>query len=51
MAEEDHPAIADELVEVDGPVGGVGIEVWCCVTEAERLGAVVGTHDADLEVL
>ena len=32
MREEDGPVVADEFVEVDVAVGGVGIEVWCRVT-------------------
>ena len=28
MREEDNPVIADEVVKVDGPGRGVGLEVW-----------------------
>lgn len=27
MGEEDHPAVADELVEVDKAIGGIGLKV------------------------
>ena len=35
MGEEDHPFVADELVEVDGAVAGVGPEIGSSRPEAE----------------
>ena len=37
MGEEDDPAIADEVVEVDGPGGGVGLEVGRDGAEAKTV--------------
>jgi hypothetical protein len=28
VGEEDYPVVADEIVEVDGAIGGFGVEVW-----------------------
>lgn len=35
MREEDDPVVADELVEVNGAVGGLGLEVGGNAAEAE----------------
>ena len=35
VGEEDHPFIANELVEVDGALGGLGLEVGGNGTQAE----------------
>lgn len=43
VGEEDDPVVADELVEVNGAFGGVGLEVWRDVTEAEA-GSEHGQH-------
>lgn len=39
MREEDHPLVADELVEVDGALGGLGLEVRGGAAQTERLSA------------
>lgn len=44
VREQDDPVVADELVEVDGAVGGLGIEVGGDAAQAERLGALFGRH-------
>lgn len=49
VGEEDSPAIADELVEVDWAVGGLSLEVWSNGTESEtvkgkQLAHVTRTH-------
>ena len=45
MAEQNTPAVADELVEVDGTVRSLRIEIWNCVTQAERsLATFCRTH-------
>lgn len=41
VREEDHPAVADELVEVDGTVGGLSVEIWSCVAQSERSCALL----------
>ena len=38
MGEEDGVFVADELVEIDGTVGGLSIEVGCGRPEAEATG-------------
>ena len=38
VGEEDHPLVADELVEVDVALGGLGLEVGGLVAETERSG-------------
>ena len=40
VREENGPGIADEFVEVDGAIGGVGLEVGRGGAEAEALGEV-----------
>lgn len=35
MAEQNDPAVADELVEVDRAIGGVRIKIWSCVAKAK----------------
>lgn len=40
MAEQNAPAVANELVEVDLAIGGVGIEIWSSVAETKRPGAL-----------
>lgn len=35
MREQDDPAVADKVVEIDRAVGGVGLEVWGGGTETE----------------
>jgi hypothetical protein len=51
MAEQNTPAVADELVEVDGTVRRVRIEIWSCVTQAERSTAIFcRTHLAILNI-
>ena len=50
MAEEDDPAVADEVMEVDGAIRGVCIEVRGSVTETERLSALFGTHYGDVKM-
>lgn len=37
MGEENDPFVTDEFMEVDGPGGGVGFEVWGYGTEAEAV--------------
>ena len=37
------PAVADEVMELDRAVGGIGLEVGCGVTETE-----LGTHVAEV---
>ena len=37
VREEDDPFVADEFVEIDGAVGGVGLEVGGCGAEAETV--------------
>jgi hypothetical protein len=39
MREEDNPFVTDELVEVDGALGSLGLEVGGGAAQAERLGA------------
>ena len=41
VGEEDDPFVADELVEIDGAVGGVGLEVGGGGTEAESVNVSV----------
>jgi hypothetical protein len=41
VGEEDDPVVADELVEVDGTLGGLGLEVGSLAAEAEGFGATV----------
>jgi len=36
VGEENDPVVADELVEIDGPGGGISLEVWSDGSEAER---------------
>lgn len=38
VGEEDGPLVANEVVEVDGTVGGLGIEVGCSRPETEAAG-------------
>jgi len=40
MREQDDPVVADELVEVDGALGGLGLEVGGLAAQAERLWSV-----------
>jgi hypothetical protein len=40
VREENHPVVADELVEVDGALGRLGLEVGGLAAQTERLGAV-----------
>lgn len=42
MREKNHPAIADELVKVNGTDGGVGLEVGSDGTETEGFCAWFG---------
>lgn len=42
VGEEDNPLVANELVEVNGAIGGFGLEVGGNAAEAERLSAVFG---------
>lgn len=44
MREQDDPVVADELVKVNGAVGGLGIEVRGNAAQTERLGALFGRH-------
>lgn len=44
VGEEDDPLVANELVEVDGTSGGLGIEVRGGAAQAERLSALFGRH-------
>jgi hypothetical protein len=44
MREEDHPLVADELVEVDWALGGLGLEVWGGAAQTERIRALL-RHD------
>jgi hypothetical protein len=47
MAEQNDPAVADELVEVDGAIGGVRIKIWSCVAKAKGWSTFFcGTHVA-----
>lgn len=39
VGEEHNPVVADELVEVDWTIGGLGLEVWGNAAEAEGLWA------------
>lgn len=44
VREQDHPVVADELVEVDLAIGGLSVEVWGNATQAKwcrRHGVVV----------
>lgn len=42
VGEQDNPVVADELVEVNGARGGVGLEVGGNAAETERLCALFG---------
>lgn len=44
VREEDNPFVANELVEVDGTVGGLGIKVGGDAAQTERLGTVCDRH-------
>lgn len=35
VGEENDPVVADELMEIDGPGGGISLEVWSDGSEAE----------------
>jgi len=35
VGEEDDPSVTNEVVEIDGALGGVGLEVWGDGTETE----------------
>ena len=51
VREEDDPFVADEVVEVDGAGGGVGLEVWGDGAEAETVdggGLVLCIKSGDL---
>ena len=37
MREEDNPVVADELVEIDWSVGGLGLEIGSSATQTELL--------------
>lgn len=39
VREQDNPVVANELVEVNGTLGGLGLEVGSSATQTERLGA------------
>lgn len=39
VREEDDPVVANELVEVDGTLGGLGLEVGSSAAQTKRLGA------------
>lgn len=47
VREEDYPAVADEIVEVDGPIGGVCVEIGCNATQAQsrEMLVVQDTHE------
>ena len=44
MGEEDDPVVADELVEVDGTFGSVGLEVWSSAAQAQAAFQSVQAH-------
>ena len=46
VREENNPAVADEVMKVDWPVSGFGIEVRCCVAQAEGTVTIGRTHGA-----
>ena len=48
VREEDDPAVANELVEVDGTVSCFGVEVGSSVAKTERHGAFGGAHVVDV---
>ena len=45
VREQHHPVIANELMEVDGSVGGLGIEVGSNASKAERFDALFSHGD------
>jgi len=45
VREQHHPAFADELMEVDGSVGGLSIEVGSNASKTERFGALFSHGD------
>ena len=45
VREQHHPVIANELMEVDGSVGGLGIEVGSNASKAERFSALFSHGD------
>jgi hypothetical protein len=49
VREEDDPVVADELVEVDRSISGLGLEIGSSATQTERLCASFG-HCGVLEV-
>jgi hypothetical protein len=38
MAEQHHPLVADKFVEVDGPIGSLGFEIWRFGSKTEADG-------------
>ena len=45
VREQHHPVVADELMEVDGSVGGLGIEVGSNASKTERFDALFSHGD------
>lgn len=35
VGEQDNPVVANELVEVDGTLSGLSLEVWCDASQSE----------------
>lgn len=50
VGEEDDPVVADELVEVNGALCGLGLEVGGSGAETEGLSALFGGHDVFCDV-
>jgi len=44
VREQDHPFIADELMEVDRTIGGFGLEVGCNGTQTEGSWSLFSRH-------
>jgi hypothetical protein len=47
VGEQDNPVVADELVEVNRALGGLGLEVGCNGSQAEARGEGLARKDLD----
>ena len=51
MREEDNPLVTNELMEVNGTVGGVGLEVWGNGSETETGNKYVSVRVSAKQIL